>query len=133
MWACLSPSSPRTLLPSPGKNAPSRPQRQDNMPPGNHEKRPADFSVGRLMFLVESPSLNLGCQNDHQSYLILGSVQDDVYDSVDVGDVDFAITVDVTAGILATIQDDVDGGIHVCNIDLTVAIHVARQGFRFRD
>ena len=93
-------------------------------------KRRAARAVGRFMFLMESPRLNLGCHFDDQLYLILGAVQDDVNDSVDVGDVDFAITVHVTAGILATIQDDVYDGIHISNIHLKVAVHVAKRSFR---
>ena len=96
----------------------------------SNKKRPAARAVGRLVFLMESPSLNLGCHFDNLLYLIPCAAQDDVDDSVHVGDVDFAVTVHVTAGILATIQDDVDGGIDISNIDLSVAIHVTSWSFR---
>ena len=61
----------------------------------NTKKRPAVRAVDRFMFLMESPSLNLGDHFENQLYLILGAPQDHVDDSVDVGDVDFAITVHV--------------------------------------
>ena len=57
------------------------------------KKRPAAWAVGRFVFLIESQRLNLGCHSDNQ--LIPGAAQDDVDDSIDVGDVDFAITVHI--------------------------------------
>ena len=59
------------------------------------KKRPAARAVGRFVFLMESPSLNLGDHFDNQLYLIPCAAQDDIDDSVDVGDVDFAIIVHV--------------------------------------
>ena len=44
---------------------------------------------------LELPGLNGGYHFDNQLYLILGAAQDDVDDIVDVGDVDFAVTIDV--------------------------------------
>ena len=73
-------------------------------------------------------SLNPGCHFDNQLFLIPGAAQDDVDDGVDVGDVDFAITVHVgSSSVIISIQNHVDDGIHICNIDFTVAIHVANE------
>ena len=92
------------------------------------KKRPAARAVGRFVFLMESPSLNPGCHFDNQLYLILGALQDDVDDSVDVGDVDFAIAVHVCRiGATISVQDDADDGIYICNIDLKVAVHVTNE------
>ena len=92
------------------------------------KKRPAARAVGRFVFLMESPSFNLGCHFDNQLYLILGALQDDVDDSVDVGDVDFAIAVHVCRiGATISVQDDADDGIYICNIDLKVAVHVTNE------
>ena len=93
-----------------------------------YKKRPAARAVGRFVFLMESPSLNPGCHFDNQLYLILGAFQDDVDDSVDVGDVDFAIAVHVCRiGATISVQDDADDGIYICNIDLKVAVHVTNE------
>ena len=59
------------------------------------------------MFLMESPRLNLGCHFDNQLYLIPGTAQDDVDDRVDVGDVDFAITVHVGSSVIISAQNHV--------------------------
>ncbi len=77
---------------------------------------------------LESPGLNGGCHFDNQLYLILGSVQDDVDDRVDVGDVDFAVTVHVGSSRASiSAQNHVDDGIHIGNVDLKVKIHVANE------
>ena len=54
-----------------------------------------EYPLRLTMVHLESPRLNLGCHFDNQLYLILGTAQDNVDDSVDIGDVDFAITVHV--------------------------------------
>ena len=80
------------------------------------------------MVHLVSPRLNLGCHFDNQLYLILGASQDDVDDGVDVGDVDFAITIHVSQkGATISAQNNVDDGIHISNIDFTVAIHVTLE------
>ena len=69
----------------------------------NENKRAVDttdiqiikFPLRLTMVHLESPRFNLDCHFDNQLYLIPGAAQDDVDDSVDVGDVDFAITVHV--------------------------------------
>ena len=57
--------------------------------------------------------------------------EDDVDDRVDVGDVDFGVTVDVGVRIGITRQDGFDNHIHIGNIDLTIPIHITRDNRRF--
>ena len=72
--------------------------------------------------------LNLGCHFDNQLYLIRCAAQDDVNQGVDVGDVDFSVTVHVGSNsVIISAQDDVDGGVYISNIDLKVTIHVAQE------
>ena len=62
---------------------------------------------------------------------LLIAAQDDGDDSIDVGDIDLAVTIHVgSCGITISSQDDGDDGIDISNIDLAVAIHVAGQSFR---
>ena len=60
--------------------------------------------------------------------LLIIAAQDGVDQGVDVGDVDFAITVHV-GNRSTTILDHnhADDGIHISNIDFTVAIHVTSE------
>ena len=68
---------------------------------------------------------------DYVGNLIPGAVQDDVDEGVDVGDVDFAVTVHVgSRSVTISAQNHVDDGIHIGNIDLMVAVNVTRQSFR---
>lgn len=63
---------------------------------------------------------------DNRFYSIIGATQDDVDDSVDVSDVDFAITIHVGSSRAAiTFQDDVNNGIHISDVHFEIAVHVA--------
>ena len=80
------------------------------------------------MVHLVSPRLNFGCHFDNQLYLILGAAQDDVDDSVDVGDVDFSVTVHVgSSHVTISAQNNVDSSIYISNIDFTVAIHITQE------
>ena len=73
-------------------------------------------------------SLNLSCHFDNLLYLILGTIQDDVDDNVDVGDVDFAIAVHVgSRGAAVSAQNHVDGNVHISNVHFMVAVNVTHE------
>jgi hypothetical protein len=60
---------------------------------------------------------------DNQLYLILCAAQDDVYDGIDVCNIDLKVAVHVNCrGATISTQDDVYDGIHISNIDLKVTV-----------
>ena len=52
------------------------------------------------------------------------SAQDQVDEGVDVGDVDFAIGVDVGSRDDVAVEDHVDDGVHIGNCHFAVKVHV---------